>query len=301
MKSVTPTRIKMRCVVFAYSQLGYDCLKYIIEETSYTVAAVVTHEHNPSEHIWFDSVNDLAVRHGIDVLTPETLKDESAQSQINAYQPDAIFSFYYRNMIPEAILNHPPLGAYNMHGSLLPKYRGRCPVNWAIIHGENETGVTLHHMVKAADAGDIVDQESTPISTNDNAGTVMNRMNALAVKVLKRSLPLIATQRAPRIVQDISQATYFGGRSAKDGEINWEQPAVSIHNLVRALQPSPQYPPAFGVIDGEVKSILQSHVVENSTGQMHQPGTITDVIDANTFHIACGENGQDILWVKTSQ
>ena len=291
----------MRCVVFAYSQLGYDCLQHIIKETSHTVVAVVTHEHNSNEHIWFDSVKDLAAHHGIDVLTPETLKDESIQHQINAYQADAIFSFYYRNMIPEAILNRPPLGAYNMHGSLLPKYRGRCPVNWAMIHGESETGVTLHHMVKTADAGDIVDQESTEINADDTAGTVMNRMNALAVTVLKRSLPLIAAQTAPRIVQDVRQATYFGGRSAKDGEINWVQSAISIHNLVRALQPSPQYPPAFGIINGEVRSILKSHVVEDLTGQTHQPGTIIEAINANTFHIACGENGRDILCVKTSK
>jgi methionyl-tRNA formyltransferase len=290
----------MRCIVFAYSQLGYDCLRYIIEETSYTIAAVVTHEHNPSEHIWFDSVKDLAVSHRIDVLTPETLKDETIQHKINSYQADAIFSFYYRNMIPEAILNHLPLGAYNMHGSLLPKYRGRCPVNWAIIHGETETGVTLHHMVKAADAGDIVDQEATSIGPEDNAGTVMSRMNALAVRVLKRSLPLIARQTAPRIVQDISQATYFGGRSAKDGEVNWAQPAISIHNLVRALQPSPQYPPAFGVVNGVTRNITESRVVENSTGQSHQPGTVINVIDAHTLHIACGENGRDVLWVKIS-
>ena len=288
----------MRCVVFAYSQLGHDCLRYIIEETPHTVAAVVTHEDNPNEHIWFDSVKELAIRHSIDVLTPETLKDEGIQQQISAYQADAIFSFYYRNMIPEAILNHPPLGAYNMHGSLLPKYRGRCPVNWAMIHGESETGVTLHHMVKAADAGDIVDQEATPITADDTAGTVMSRMNALAVTVLKRSLPLIAAQTAPRIVQDVSQATYFGGRSAKDGEIDWAQSAVDIHNLVRALQPSPQYPPAFGMINGVMHNIAQCRVVERAAGQLHQPGTIVDAIDAGTFHIACGENGQDILLIK---
>lgn len=290
----------MRCLVFAYSQLGYDCLQYIIEKTPHTVVAIVTHEHNPNEYIWFDSVKDLAIHHGIDVLTPKTLKDESVQHQINAYQPDAVFSFYYRNMIPDVILNHPPLGAYNMHGSLLPKYRGRCPVNWAMIHGESETGVTLHHMVKAADAGDIVDQESTPISTDDTAGSVMNRMNALAVTVLKRSLPLIATQTAPRIVQEVSQASYFGGRSAKDSEINWMRSAISIHNLVRALQPSPQYPPAFGIINGEVRNIIQSRVMETSMGSSRQPGTIIDVIDDHTFHIACGEKGQDILWVRTS-
>ncbi|MES2253012.1 MAG: formyltransferase family protein [Pseudomonadota bacterium] len=286
----------MRCLIFAYSQLGYDCLRYIIEETTHTIAAVVTHEHNPNEHIWFNSPKDLAIHHGIDVLTPETLKDKNIQTQINAYQADVIFSFYYRNMIPEAILAHPPLGAYNIHGSLLPKYRGRCPVNWAIIHGEAETGVTLHHMVKAADAGDIVDQEATAITENDTAGTVMHRMNSLAVTVLKRSLPLIRTQTAPRIAQDVTQATYFGGRSAKDSEINWSHTATDINNLVRALQPSPQYPPAFGVINGIARNIVQSHVMDSSE-QPYQPGTVINSPYHNVYTIACGPTGQDVLHV----
>lgn len=300
MKFVTYTRVSMRCIVFAYSQLGHDCLRYIIEKTPYTVVAVVTHENNPNEHIWFDSVKDVAIQHTIDVLTPATLKDEAIQNKINAYQADAIFSFYYRNMIPESILSPPPLGSYNMHGSLLPKYRGRCPVNWAIIHGETETGVTLHHMVKAADAGDIVDQESTPIGMNDTAGAVMSRMNALAVTVLKRSLPLIVAQRAPRTVQDINQMSYYGGRSAQDGKINWAQSAISIHNLIRALQPSPQYPPAFGLINDNLKNILESHIIENISDLSHAPGTIIKSIDENAFHVACGKSGNEILYIKTS-
>jgi len=286
----------MRCLIFAYSQLGYDCLRYIIEDTPHTIAAVVTHEHNPSEHIWFNSPKDLAIQHGIDVITPLTLKDKNIQNQINAYQADVIFSFYYRNMIPEAILDNPPLGAYNMHGSLLPKYRGRCPVNWAIIHGEIETGVTLHYMLKAADAGDIVDQEATLIAADDTAGTVMHRMNSLAVTVLKRSLPLISAQVAPRKAQDVTQATYFGGRSARESEIDWSHTATDINNLVRALQPSPQYPPAFGTIDGMARNIMKSRVMDSSK-QPYKPGTVINSLDSNVYTIACGPTGQDVLHV----
>jgi methionyl-tRNA formyltransferase len=288
----------MRCLIFAYSQLGHDCLKYIIEETPYDVVAVVTHEDKPGEHIWFDSVKALAQNHNIDVLTPESLKDIDVQKAIIAYKPDVLFSFYYRLMIPESILNIPHLGAYNMHGSLLPKYRGRCPVNWAIIHGESETGVTLHHMVKSADAGDIVDQEATHITADDTAGTVMDRMNKLAVLVLKRNILLIANQTAPRILQDTSKATYFGGRSAKDGEINWSNSAKNIHNLVRALQPSPQYPPAFGCVKGEIRNVIHSLVCANTSETTYQPGTIIIKLTDTLYTIACGENGDEIVQIK---
>ncbi|MDP3371548.1 MAG: formyltransferase [Candidatus Paracaedibacteraceae bacterium] len=287
----------MRCLVFAYSQLGHDCLKYIIEKTGYTVVCVITHEDSPSEHIWFDSVKALAQKHKIDVLTPESLKNETIQNQINAYNADVLLSFYYRNMIPEVIFSKPPLGAYNMHGSLLPKYRGRCPVNWAIINGETKTGVTLHHMLKTADAGDIVAQAETEISFEDTAGAVMSRLNTLAVNVLKQSLPRIASQTAFKIVQNASESSYFGGRSSKDGQINWSKSAADIHNLVRALQPTPQYPAAFGDINKTECNIIKSMIVENSSTIVYKPGTVIQQFNDTTYYIACGANGDEILCV----
>lgn len=294
----------MKCLIFAYSQLGYDCLKYLIERTPHTIAAVVTHDDNPNEYIWFDSVKKLATSHSLTVLIPTSLKNTPVHDQLAAFDADVIFSFYYRNMIPETVLSMQRLGAYNIHGSLLPKYRGRCPVNWAILHGETETGITLHHMVKAADAGDIVDQAKTPIAINDTAGTVTKRLNTLAVDVLARSLSGISTQTAPRTVQDTREATYFGGRTPHDGAIDWTWPAKRIHNLIRALQPSPQYPAAFGVLNGKTCTFNTSHIISQAEAVdptfKTTPGTIILKPEINVYHVSCGLYGQDTICVTAS-
>ncbi len=149
---------KPSILVFAYHDVGYECLDALIQNDEY-IMAVITHRDNPDEEIWFRSVAALAKKYDIPVHTPESVNSPDWIKRIQSWGPELIFSFYYRNMIAEEILNIPRLGAFNMHGSLLPKYRGRVPINWAILNGEKETGVTLHHMVKKADAGDIVDQE----------------------------------------------------------------------------------------------------------------------------------------------
>ncbi len=301
----------MKCLVFAYSQLGHDCLRYLVEHTSYSIAAVVTHDDNPIEHIWFDSAKDYAKAHNIPVFTPLTLNDSTIQAQLAVIDADVILSFYYRHMIPEAVLAMQRLGAYNMHGSLLPKYRGRCPVNWAIIHGESETGVTLHHMVKAADAGDIVDQASTVIMADDTAGTVTKRLNMLAVDVLARNIDLIAERKAPRHCQKADEATYFGGRKPADGAIDWSWSAQRIHNLIRALQPSPQYPPAFGVLNDMFYTFWKSehvtpeyvdrecvdNIVANEPRSEAMPGVLIKTREPGIFYVSCGENGQETIIV----
>jgi methionyl-tRNA formyltransferase len=279
------------CLVFAYSQLGHDCLRYLIEDqTHFTVVGVVTHDDNPSEHIWFDSVKDLALSKGIPVFTPLSLIENTIVEDLIALQADAIFSFYYRFMIPEAILHSAPLGAYNMHGSLLPKYRGRAPVNWAILNGESETGVTLHVMVAKADAGAIVDQAATPIGPDDTAGMVMDRLNTLAVEVLKRNVEAIANGTSARLPNDISQGQYFGGRSKEDGRIDWSWEPRRIHDLIRALQPSPQYPPAFGRVNGEEISFCKSKCLEGAFEERPIGVIVEETFDGGLV-VACGAEG----------
>ena len=158
-------------------------------------------------------------------------------------RPNLIFSFYYRRLIPMPILEQARLGAFNLHGSLLPKYRGRAPVNWAILRGESETGATLHHMVAEPDAGDIVDQERVPIGPEDPVGTVMTRVRDVGVTVLGRQLDHLLQGTAPRRPQDHTRATYFGKRRPEDGRIDWHRPAREIFNLVRAV--TRPYPGAF--------------------------------------------------------
>jgi len=224
----------MKVVVFAYNVLGLIGLKSLLN-SGFDVAALVTHEDDPNEKIYFDSVAEFAKTKGIPVFTPSSPNTSEFIVILNEMKPDAIFSFYYRQMISQKILDTVNGKAYNLHGSLLPKYRGRCPINWAILNGETEHGVTLHVMVKSADAGDIVDMQSFPILDTDNAGTVQPKMAEAAKILLKRALPLILNGKEELKPQDASKSSYFGGRKPEDGKIDWNKTAKEIKNLIRAV------------------------------------------------------------------
>lgn len=263
-----------RAVVFAYHEVGYRCLEWLLAR-GVTVAAVFTHEDSPRERIWFRSVADLARGAGVPVLTPASLKDPALVARIREWRPDVIYSFYYRNMIPREILAIPRLGAFNMHGSLLPRYRGRVPINWAIIHGERETGATLHHMVGRADAGDIVDQEACAIGPDETAQEVFLKVTDAAVRVLARSHEAIVAGRAPRHPQDESRATTFGGRGPEDGRIEWDRDGASIFNFVRAL--TEPYPGAFSEVRGSRFVIWWGRPVAIAAGERPAPGHVVSV------------------------
>ena len=242
-------------VVFAYHNVGVRCLSVLLAQ-GVDVALVVTHQNNPKENIWFDSVAELAALHGIQTITPENPNAPEVVAQIRALQPDFFFSFYYREMLKHELLAIPKHGALNMHGSLLPKYRGRVPVNWAIIHGEKETGATLHYMAEKPDSGDIVAQQAVPILPNDTALQVFQKVTVAAEMVLHACLPELLAGRVKAVKQDLSKGAYFGGRKAEDGTIDWSQPAQKIHNLVRAV--SPPYPGAMTRLMGKPMRILQT-------------------------------------------
>jgi methionyl-tRNA formyltransferase len=220
------------------------------------VALVVTHRDNPKETIWFDSVAELAALHGIPVITPDNPNTPEVVAQIRALQPDFFFSFYYREMLKRDLLDIPKRGSLNMHGSLLPKYRGRVPVNWAIIHGETETGATLHYMTEKPDNGDIVSQQAVPILPNDTALQVFQKVTVAAEMALNDVLPALLAGKAQAVKQDLSKGAYFGGRKAEDGVIDWSQSAQQIHNLVRAV--APPYPGATTQLLGKAMRILQT-------------------------------------------
>lgn len=246
-----------KIVVFAYSDLGHACLKFLLMRGE-NVVGVYTHKDRPEENLWFPSVERLAKEKAIPVQTEEDLKAEQGLHRLRLYSPDIIFSFYYRNMFPKAVLDLPRLGAFNMHGSFLPKYRGRAPVNWAVLKGETKTGATLHVMMAEPDAGDIVDQEAVPIGPDDTAAMVQSAVTKAAVQVLARQIENIKSGAAPRIPQNHAQASYFGRRKPEDGEIDWAWPAARIHNLVRAV--THPYPGAFGEIGGEKVWVWKSRL-----------------------------------------
>ncbi|MCX7180111.1 MAG: formyltransferase [Proteobacteria bacterium] len=231
-----------RAVVFAYHNVGVRCLSVLLAH-GVDVALVVTHQDNPNETIWFDSVAGLAALHEIPCITPDDPNEPTVTARINKLQPDFIFSFYYRLMLKPALLNLARRGAYNMHGSLLPKYRGRVPVNWAVLHGERETGATLHRMLEKPDAGALLVQQAVPILADDTAFEVFQKVTVAAEMALDRVLPALLAGSAKERQQDLSQGSYFGGRKAEDGRIDWQQSAQAIHNLVRAV--APPYPGAF--------------------------------------------------------
>ncbi|HSQ15812.1 MAG TPA: formyltransferase family protein, partial [Candidatus Binatia bacterium] len=165
-----------------------------------------------------------------------------------------------------------PLGAMNLHGSLLPMYRGRAPVNWAIVKGETETVVTLHFMTEKPDAGDIVGQTAVPIAFDDTALTLFGKMEAAASRLLADLLPRIANGEIPRRRNDLARGSYFGGRRPEDGRIDWSRPAVEIYNLVRAV--TRPYPGAFAELAGEKITVWWAVPLPAETGGALSPGAI---------------------------
>jgi methionyl-tRNA formyltransferase len=240
--------MKPRAVVFAYHNVGVRCLRALLAR-GVDVALVVTHADNPAERIWFGSVAQVAAEHGIETITPADPASDALREAIARARPDFIFSFYYRHMLPAALLALAPRGAYNMHGSLLPKYRGRVPTNWAVLNGETETGATLHEMSVKPDAGAIIGQTSVPILPDDTAQEVFDKVTVAAEQTLWRVLPALLAGEAPHLPNDLARGSYFGGRKPEDGRIDWSKPAQQVYNLVRAV--APPYPGAFTDVAGE--------------------------------------------------
>jgi methionyl-tRNA formyltransferase len=243
-------------VVFAYHNIGVRCLSVLLAH-GVEVALVVTHRDDPDETRWFASVAECAERNRLPLIISAEPDDPNVHARIAAIQPDFIFSFYYRLMLAEHLLALARRGALNMHGSLLPRYRGRAPVNWAIIQGERETGASLHYMSARPDAGDLVDQQAVPILPNDTALDVFKKVGVAAELVLNRCLPGLLAGSAPRRPLDLNAGSYYGRRRPADGRIDWRAPAWAIHNLIRAV--APPYPGALTRIDGRPARILLSH------------------------------------------
>ena len=245
-----------RAVVFAYHNVGVRGLSVLLS-LGVEVPLVVTHRDNPDENIWFGSVSELADHHGIPCITPDDPNAPGVVSRVQACRPDWIFSFYYRYMLKTELLESAPKGAFNLHGSLLPKYRGRVPVNWAVLHGEPETGASLHRMVIKPDAGSLVDQESAAILPNDTAHQVFEKVTCVAERVLLRAVPRMLAGKQEETPLNLAAGSYFGGRKPEDGRVDWSRSAWQVHNLIRAV--APPYPGAFTDLGGTRLQLLGSY------------------------------------------
>jgi len=276
----------MKTVVFAYHDMGCVGINALLN-AGYEITAIFTHNDVATENNFFGSVARLAAEHGIPVYAPDEANHPIWLDRIRTMAPEMIFSFYYRHLLGDEILECAQKGAFNLHGSLLPKYRGRAPLNWALVNGERETGVTLHRMVKRADAGNILAQQKVAIDDQDNALTLHRKLTQAAEQLLSDVLPRLRQGEVSEWPQDESQATRVGGRTAEDGRIDWNQPATTIHNLVRAV--TDPWPGAFAFA-GSVKFIVWKSRVHPQQ-QQTKPGT---VISKQPFLIACGGGALEI-------
>jgi methionyl-tRNA formyltransferase len=278
--------------------VGVGCIKALLD-AGIQIELVVTHADDPHENIWFASVAALCQERGIPYVQPEASDLLELLPQFKKIAPDYIFSFYYRYLISTAILDTARIAALNMHGSLLPKYRGRAPVNWAVLHGETETGASLHIMEAKPDAGDIVGQEAVPIDPDEDATAVFTKVSNAAVHVMQTALPALLEGRVPRTPNVLANGSYFSGRKPEDGRIQWSQNALQVHNLIRAV--APPYPGAFADWQGARMVIAKSKLnpLLPSSIDLDQLGI--QVVDNRVFGICANRQAIEIMaWQMAS-
>ncbi|EOV8088874.1 bifunctional UDP-4-amino-4-deoxy-L-arabinose formyltransferase/UDP-glucuronic acid oxidase ArnA [Providencia huaxiensis] len=277
----------MKAIVFAYHDIGCVGLK-ALEKAGFDIQAVFTHTDDPNENHFYSSVARLSADMELPVFAPENVNHPLWIERIREMKPDVIFSFYYRDMLSEELLAIAPKGAFNLHGSLLPKYRGRAPINWALLKGESETGVTLHKMVAKPDAGDIIAQEKVAITDTDTSLTLHAKVREAAEVLLDKTLPLIEAGSYKAVAQDESQATYFGRRTAEDGLINWNNSAKEVNCLIRAV--TEPYPGAFTYLGARKMVIWRARILDDNQGK--PAGT---VLSSDPLRIACGQGAIEVI------
>jgi methionyl-tRNA formyltransferase len=273
----------VRVALFGFQTWGYRVLDHLLG-SKHEVALVVTHPRSDHvyESIWSDSVEDLARAKGVPVLVKDRPDPEVARAVSEA---DVMVACNWRTWIPPEVFTAPRLGALNVHDSLLPRYAGFAPLNWAIINGETEVGVTAHVMDERLDRGDIILQWSVPVGPRDTATDMFHATIEMMGPITLEALDHLENGTGQRLPQDLSQATFFHKRSVEDSLIDWTWPALDIVNLVRAQ--SDPYPNAYTFADGRRLRVLQASVTAERCG-----GTAGRVFartaDGNGVIIVCG-------------
>ena len=283
----------MKAVVFAYHDMGCVGVQALLD-AGFDIAAIFTHADNAQENAFFGSVARLAAERGIPVYAPDDVNHPLWVDRITELKPEVIFSFYYRNLLGEAILNSARIGAFNLHGSLLPAYRGRAPLNWVLVNGETQTGVTLHRMISRADAGAIIAQQAVEVADADDALSLHRKLTESAKHLLEGILPTLKSGTFSETAQDESKASYVGRRTPEDGRLEWEKPAQTLHNLVRAV--SDPWPGAFSFV-GTHKFIVWKSRVRSDVA----PARAGTVISVAPLIIACGEGALEVMTGQTEK
>ncbi len=237
---------------------------------------------------------ELAAGNGLAVHAPEEINHPLWLARIAGLEPDILFSFYYRSLLSEELLAIPKLGGYNLHGSLLPKYRGRCPVNWVLVNGEKETGVTLHRMTPRPDDGDIIGCRRVAIDAEETALSLHRKIAAAGKELLAELVPKLADGTAVATPQDESEASYYGGRTPADGEIEWSRPAAEVGNLVRAV--TRPWPGAFSWLGDRRIFFWRVKAVDLPAEDV--PGTI---VNTSPLTIACGSGAVEVDFAESDE
>jgi methionyl-tRNA formyltransferase len=265
----------LRIIFMGTPEFAVPSLEILINN-GWNVVAVVTAPDRPQgrgQKLIPSPIKEVALKNNIPVLQPTNLKSADFNIELRGYRADLQIVVAFR-MLPEIIWNMPPLGTFNLHASLLPNYRGAAPINWAIINGETETGITTFFLKHEIDTGSIIFQEKEPIFPEDNIGTLYNRLMIKGADLVLKTVVAIEDNKVQTNAQDETQAIHHAPKIFKETcEIDWGKPAEDIHNLIRGLSP---YPAAWTILDGKTCKIFKSEVTdqyfEGQIGAYHSDG-----------------------------
>ena len=254
-------------------------------DAGYDVMAVFTQPDKPKgrgHKLAFSPVKEIAVAHDIPVYQPTTLKNEEIQQVIRDMAPDMIVVVAYGKLLPEAVLNVPPLGCINVHGSLLPKYRGAAPIQWSVLNGDKETGITTMYMAKGMDTGDIILQDVTTISEDETAAELFDRMAVLGAQTLLKTIPMLEAGTAPRIPQDEAEASHVSMLSKDQAQIDFTKTADEVHHFICGMS---DWPCAFTAIDGKRLKVYRSH--RSTLTSKQSAGSVVE--NKKVLTVVCGD------------
>lgn len=278
----------MRVIFMGTPQIAATCLKAILDD-GIEVVAVCTQPDRPRGRgmkMEYSPVKQLALERGLPVLQPESFREEMAAEQLRAYRPDVIAAVAYGRILPQRVLDIPPRGCINIHASLLPRYRGSAPYQWAVLDGCTETGVTAQFMAAKMDAGDVIDCLRTPIGENETAGELLERLSALGAQLLCKTLRRLENGAVPATPQCEADATFAPMLDKSMCPIDWNMTAQQVHDRVRGLHP---WPIATMELNGKRFKLHETRVV----ARHGRPGEVLELTKSGLV-VACAEGAVEI-------
>ena len=281
----------MRAVFMGTPEIAATVLKSVLA-SRHEVVAVVTQPDKPKgrgHEMAFPPVKEVALEAGLPVLQPQRARDEGFIDELKALNPDIILVAAYGKLLPKAILDMPKFGCINVHASLLPKYRGASPIQWAVLNGDEKSGVTIMHMAEEMDTGDIILTEEVVLSKDETAGSLHDKLAEIGGPLLISAMDALETGRAPRVRQNHEEATYVKMLEKTMGNLDFSCPAVQLERFIRGLNP---WPTAYTKLDGKLfklwkaETVPEEDVVKES--KSFEPGTIVSV-GKDSFDVLTGE------------